>query len=384
MTQLRIVLIFIDKRKSKVQGVAQVVEHNSPTMGDHLPEITNNSSENSDRITTHAQSIQPSKLSILLSILNFGPSLILLLLIAMLSLTSPYFLTPRNISNILAQTAVISVVAMGQQLVILTRGIDLSVGSNLALASVLGALSFHAGAPAALVIAVMIVSGAAVGAVNGGFYVFGRLPHPFIITLATLSIAKGLALQLAEGRAIPGMPPEISALGTDALGGLPGSVFVVLAVAAAFFVVTRTMVWGRWIYAVGGRPDAALRMGIPVSWVLVSTYVVSGTCAGIGAVILAGRTDAGSPLFGNLLELDTIAAVIIGGASFLGGRGHLGNALIGALMIGVIRNALNLLNVNIFFQLIVIGVVIVIAVEGDVLRNRLEGRVRVLQAGKQS
>ncbi|WP_246694284.1 ABC transporter permease [Mesorhizobium sp. M2E.F.Ca.ET.209.01.1.1] len=384
MTQPQIVLIFIDKRKSKIQGIVQVVEHNSPAVGDHLPGITNNSSKNSDRITAHAQTVQPNKLSVLLSILNFGPSLILLLLIAVLSLTSPYFLTPRNISNILAQTAVISVVAMGQQLVILTRGIDLSVGSNLALASVLGALSFHAGAPAALVIAVMIVSGAAVGAVNGGFYVFGRLPHPFIITLATLSIAKGLALQLADGRAIPGMPPEISALGTDALGGLPGSVFVVLAVAAAFFVVTRTMVWGRWIYAVGGRPDAALRMGIPVSWVLVSTYVVSGTCAGIGAVILAGRTDAGSPLFGNLLELDTIAAVIIGGASFLGGRGHLGNALIGALMIGVIRNALNLLNVNIFFQLIVIGVVIVIAVEGDVLRNHLEGRVRVLQAGKQS
>ena len=321
-------------------------------------------------------------LSILLKILNFGPALILLLLIVVLSVTSSYFLTPRNISNILAQTAVISVVAMGQQLVILTRGIDLSVGSNLALASVLGALSFHAGAPAALVIAVMIASGATVGAINGGFFVFGRLPHPFIITLATLSIAKGLALQLADGRAIPGMPPAISALGTDAFGGLPGSVFVVLAVAAVLFVITRTMVWGRWIYAVGGRPDAALRMGIPVSWVLVSTYVVSGTCAGIGAVLLAGRTDAGSPLFGNLLELDTIAAVIIGGASFLGGRGHLGNALIGALMIGVIRNALNLLNVNIFFQLIVIGTVIVIAVEGDVLRNHLEGRVRVLQAGK--
>jgi ribose transport system permease protein len=142
------------------------------------------------------------------------------------------------------------------------------------------------------------------------------------------------------------------------------------------------MVWGRWIYAVGGRPDAALRMGIPVSWVLISTYVISGICAGIGAVLLAGRTDAGSPLFGNLLELDTIAAVIIGGASFLGGRGHLGHALIGATMIGVIRNALNLLNVDSFFQLIVIGVVIVIAVESDVLRNYLEGRVRVMQAGR--
>jgi ribose transport system permease protein len=108
--------------------------------------------------------------------------------------------------------------------------------------------------------------------------------------------------------------------------------------------------------------------------------VIAGAAAGIGAVILAGRTDAGSPLFGNLLELDTIAAVIIGGASFLGGRGHLGHALIGAVMIGVIRNALNLLSVDVFFQLIVIGVVIVVAVEGDVLRNRLEERFRVLQA----
>nr|WP_306440528.1 ABC transporter permease [Mesorhizobium sp. SARCC-RB16n] len=314
--------------------------------------------------------------------MSVGPILVLALLIALLSFLSPYFLTQRNIGNILAQTAVISVVAMGQHLVILTRGIDLSVGSNLALASVVGALTFHAGGSAAAVIFVMIVSGAAVGAINGGFFVFGRLPHPFIITLATLSIAKGLALQLADGRAIPGMPPAISALGTDAIGGLPGSVFVVLGVLALLLVMTRTMVWGRWIYAVGGRPDAALRMGIPVSWVLVSTYVVSGTCAGIGAVLLAGRTDAGSPLFGNLLELDTIAAVIIGGASFLGGRGHLGNALIGAIMIGVIRNALNLLNVNIFFQLIAIGVVIVIAVESDVLRNYLEGRVRVMQAGK--
>jgi ribose transport system permease protein len=123
-------------------------------------------------------------------------------------------------------------------------------------------------------------------------------------------------------------------------------------------------------------------MGIPVRGVLISTYVIAGLCAGIGAVILAGRTDAGSPLFGNLLELDTIAAVIIGGASFLGGRGHIGHALVGALMIGVIRNALNLLNVDIFYQLIAIGVVIVLAVEADVLRNHLEARLRVLRAAR--
>jgi len=314
-----------------------------------------------------------------LKLLSFGPALILIGLICVLSFLSPVFLTPRNIGNILAQTAVITVVAMGQHLVILTRGIDLSVGSNLALASVVGALLFQSGGSGFAVILTMIVSGALVGAANGLFYVFGRLPHPFIITLATLSICKGLALQLAEGRAIPGMPEVIRVLGRN-VWGLPGSVFVVMGVGFALLVLTRTMVWGRWIYAVGGRPEAAVAMGIPVKWVLVSTYVISGVCAGIGAVILAGRTDAGSPLFGNLLELDTIAAVIIGGASFLGGRGHLGHAVIGAIMIGVIRNALNLLNVDIFFQLIVIGVIIVVAVECDVLRNHLEGRVRVAQA----
>jgi ribose transport system permease protein len=123
-------------------------------------------------------------------------------------------------------------------------------------------------------------------------------------------------------------------------------------------------------------------MGIPVRSVLISTYVISGLCAGVGAIVLAGRTGAGSPLYGNLLELDTIAAVIIGGASFLGGRGHLGHARIGALMIGVIRNSLNLMGVNVFFQMIAIGAIIVVAVEADVLRNWLEAKARTLQAGR--
>jgi len=317
-----------------------------------------------------------------LRLLSIGPVLILVAIVIALSFLSPYFLTARNVSNILAQTAVITVVALGQHLVILTRGIDLSVGSNLALASVVGALWFHAGGSAPGVVLAMLASGALVGAINGLVFVYGRLPHPFIITLATLSIAKGLALELAGGRAIPGMPDAIRALNSDVWVGLPGSVFVVTGVVALAFVMTRTMVWGRWIYAVGGMPEAAKRMGIPVAAVLISTYVISGTCAGIGAVILAGRTDAGSPLFGNLLELDTIAAVIIGGASFLGGRGHIGHAIVGALMIGVIRNALNLLNVDIFFQLIVIGVVIVLAVEADVLRSHLERRMRTRAAAR--
>lgn len=323
-----------------------------------------------------------SGLAIGLRLLSAGPIVILVLLIGVLAVLSPPFLTPRNLYNILAQTAVISVVAMGQHLVILTRGIDLSVGSNLALATVVGALVWKATGSPELTVLAMMASGAAVGAINGGVYVFGRLPHPFIITLATLSIAKGLALELADGRAIPGMPDVIRFVGGSSILGVPVSSIVVLTVAALILMMMRTIVWGRWIYAVGGKPEAALRMGIPVKGVLISTYVISGLCAGIGAVILAGRTDAGSPLFGNLLELDTIAAVIIGGASFLGGRGHIGHALIGALMIGVIRNALNLLNVDIFFQLIAIGVVIVLAVEADVLRNHLEARLRVVRAAR--
>jgi ribose transport system permease protein len=214
----------------------------------------------------------------------------------------------------------------------------------------------------------------------GAVYVYGRLPHPLIITLATLSICRGLALELSVGHTtMRGMPDGINAIGSDTWG-IPNSFFIVLAVALAGLMMTKAMVWGRWIYAVSGNPEAALEMGIPVTGVLVSTYVISGLCVGVGAIVLAGRTGASSPLYGNLLELDTIAAVIIGGASFLGGRGHIGHALIGAVMIGVIRNALNLLDVDVFFQMIAIGLVIVVAVEADVLRSRLEARARAIQA----
>lgn len=327
---------------------------------------------------------QVSALSVGLKLLSVGPLLILLVLAAVISLLTPNFLKPINISNIMAQTAVIAVVAIGQHLVILTRGIDLSVGANLALATVVGALVFRVADSAPLVMLAMLLSGVAVGAVNGLVYVFGRLPHPFIITLATLSISRGLALELAIGHTtMRGMPEAVAVIGGGtSFFGVPNSFFVVFVVAGLVLLMAKAMVWGRWIYAVGGRPEAAVQMGIPVKWVLVSVYVLSGLCAGIGAIILSGRTEAGSPLYGNLLELDTIAAVIIGGASFLGGRGHIGHALVGAVMIGVIRNALNLLNVDVFFQMIAIGGIIVLAVEADVLRNYLEARVRTMQSGR--
>lgn len=315
-----------------------------------------------------------------LLVIRVGPALILAAIIGALSLLSPVFMTSQNVGNVLAQTAVIAVLAIGQLLVILTRGIDLSVGSTLALASVVGALVFAATPSGSVVVVAMLAVGMAVGLVNGTVYVFGRLPHPFIVTLATLSIARGLALWLAGGQPRQGMPPVVQTLGGGSIGWLPSSTLLVLGLTVAALVLTSRMVWGRWIYAVGGNPEGARRTAIPVRWVVVSVYAMSGLAAGVASIITSGRLDAGSPTFGELAELDSIAAVVIGGASFLGGRGNVGNALIGAVMIGVLRNGMNLLNVNAFLQPIVIGLVIVIAVELDVVRGLLEARFRVRQA----
>jgi ribose transport system permease protein len=319
-------------------------------------------------------------LGLALRIIRLGPVLILGGLVVAMSLLSPVFFTTENAGNILSQTAVIAVLAIGQLTVILTGGVDLSVGSNLALASVLGALVFQDGGSAWLVIVVMLVAGATVGFVNGAGYVWGRIPHPFIITLATLSVARGLALQLSGGQPVRGMPEAVQTIGSGSIGWFPYSAFLVGGIALAIALVGVRLVWGRWIYAVGGNREAARRTGIPVKSVLISVYVLCGLLAGVAAIITSGRLNAGSPTAGSLAELDSIAAVIIGGASFLGGRGNVSNALVGALMIGVIRNGMNLLNVDAFLQPIVIGVVIVVAVESDVLRGRLEERFRVLQA----
>jgi ribose transport system permease protein len=317
-----------------------------------------------------------------LVVIRLGPVLILLILIAVLSVLSPVFLTTRNAGNVLSQTAVIAILAMGQLVVILTRGIDLSVGSVLALSTVVGALVYESVSNGLVVVAAILVTGLLVGLVNGVVYVKGRLPHPFIITLATLSIARGLALWLSGGQPIRHMPPIVDAIGGGTIGWFPVSAFVVFGVALVLGIGLARVVWGRWIYAVGGNPEGARRAGIPVDAVTISVYLLSGLMAGVAAVITAGRLDGGSPTFGELAELDSIAAVVIGGASFLGGRGTIVNALVGAFVIGVIRNGMNLLNVDAFLQPIVIGVVIVLAVESDVLRGRLEERFRVLQAAR--
>jgi ribose transport system permease protein len=319
-------------------------------------------------------------LRVALGVIRLGPILMLAGLVVAMTILSPVFLTTGNASNVLAQSAAIAVLSIGQLLVILTRGIDLSVGSTLALASVVGAIVYSHGYSGFVVVLVMLATGAAVGFVNGGVYVWGRLPHPFIITLATLSIARGLALQLSGGQPKRGVPPIVRTIGSSSFRWIPYSAFLVAGIGLLFAGVLARMVWGRWIYATGGNPEAARRTGIPVRSVLISVYVLCGLLAGVAAIITSGRLNAGSPTSGNLAELDSIAAVIIGGASFLGGRGTVANALVGALMIGVIRNGMNLLNVGAFLQPIVIGVVIVLAVESDVVRGRLEERFRVMQA----
>jgi ribose transport system permease protein len=252
-------------------------------------------------------------LSLALRILNVGPLLILILLVISVSAVTPSFYSPINLGNILAQVAVIATVAVGQHVVILTRGIDLSVGANLALATVMGGLTYRV-ADSALAVALAIVGAATlVGLANGLAYVYGRLPHPFIITLATLSICRGLALQLSVGHTtMRGMPDGINLLGDSSFWVIPNSFYVVAATVALVAVLAKKIVWGRWIYAVGGSPNAAVGMGIPIRGVLVSVYALSGFCTGVGALLLAGRTGASSPLYGDLLELDTIAAVIIG------------------------------------------------------------------------
>lgn len=311
--------------------------------------------------------------------LRAGPALILLMLIVVVSLTTPVFFTTRNIGNVFSQTSVIAVLALGQLLVIVSRGIDLSVGSTIALSGVLGAIVYGDTGSSVLTIGAIVGTGLAVGAANGLIFVYGRVPHPFIVTLATLSIVRGLALWAAHGTLIPGMPPIVQTIGGGSINWIPYAIFVVIALALVCLVLTTRLVWGRWLYAVGGNPEAARRSSIPTRRVLVTVYVLSGLAAGVAGLLTAGLIDGGSPTSGDLAELDSIAAVIIGGAAFAGGRGNVGNALVGAFTIGVIRNALNLHNVDPFYQLMAIGVVVLLAVEGDVLRGYVEGRVRVAQ-----
>ena len=303
---------------------------------------------------------------------RLGPLLGLGLLSLGLTIASPHFLTVDNLLNVLRQSAINAILALGQLVVIVTAGIDLSIGSILGLAIVLLAMMLRDGVHPLAACGLTVAAAAAVGLCNGLLLTRLRLPHPFISTLGTMNVARGAALLLAGGVPISGLPGGFRETVAGSQLGIPSPVIVAgLAYLAAHVFLTRT-VWGRDLFAIGGNREAARLCGIPVSRRLDLAYALSGAAAGLAAVVLAGRMNSGFPLAGQGAELDAIAAVIIGGASFFGGVGSVSGTLIGALIIGVLRNGLNLLDVSAFWQMIVIGVVIVGAVWIDTLRQRRE------------
>jgi ribose transport system permease protein len=298
---------------------------------------------------------------------------------AILTTLSDHFLTLDNLMNIFRQSAVNVLLALGQLLVIVTAGIDLSVGSVLGLTCVIAALMMKAGVHPFVSAMTAVAVGFGLGAINGLLLTKLRLPHPFIPTLGMMNVARGLALAVSGGFPISGLPEGFRWLGAGRIAFIPAPVLLVLLVCAVFhFYLTRTTA-GRDIYAIGGNKQAAILSGIPVNSRLTLVYAVSGGVAGLAGIVLAGRMNSGYPLAGTGAELDSIAAVIIGGASFFGGVGSVSGTLVGALIIGVLRNGLNLLDVSPYWQTAVIGVVIVMAVWIDVLRQR-SGRKAVRKA----
>lgn len=299
---------------------------------------------------------------------NNGAIVGLVLVSLIMFIATPAFLTVPNLLNVGVQAAVVAVIAFGMTYVIVTAGIDLSVGSIAALSAIgAGWAVTTAGLPGPVALVAAPLVGLVAGSVTGFAVAYGRLPA-FIATLAMLSIARGLALVISGGRPIA-MPPAVSWLGGD-LGPVPVPIIVlVVAWIVTAFVLNRT-VFGRSLYAIGGNEEAARLTGLPVKRNVAAVYALSGLYAGIAGLVLAGRLSSAQPQAATGYELDAIAAVVIGGASLAGGSGKATGTLIGALVLAVIRNGLNLLNVTAFWQQVVIGLVIALAVGIDVLRSR--------------
>lgn len=302
-----------------------------------------------------------------------GPIVGLLLLGIVLSFASPVFLTANNLLNVLVQVSVISVIAAGVAVVILTGGIDLSVGSVLGLAGVLAAGTLAATGSVPLALLVAIAVGSLLGLTNGLLVALGNVPS-FVATLGMLAIARGLAFVYTQGRPISGFPPEFRFFGSGYLfGWLPVSVVLAIGVyIVAYLVLTQTP-FGRAIYAVGSNEKAAMLSGLNTRFYKTMAFAISGAFAGLAAIMFIGRINSAHPTAGQTYELDAIAAVVIGGISLSGGRGTIIGVFFGALIIGVLRNGLNLLNVDPFWQGVVIGSVIILAVLVDSLGKRREG-----------
>jgi len=302
---------------------------------------------------------------------KLGSLLGLIGLCAILTFSSEYFLTLDNIMNIARQSSINCLVALGMLLTILTAGIDLSVGSILALSIVtMGVVVVQLGLSPIVGILICLGVGALFGLINGLLLTKLSLPHPFISTMGTMSIARGLALLVTAALPISNFPPIIRFWGESFIGPIPFSFILVLGVYGLFHIILNYTPMGRHIYAVGGNPEAARLSGINIQNVLLFVYTVSGFMAGLAGLLLVGRVNAAYPLAGLDYSSDAIAAVIIGGASFMGGEGTVWGTLIGAMIMAVLRNGLNILSVSAEMQTVAIGVVIILAVYVDVLRHK--------------
>ena len=300
-----------------------------------------------------------------------GPLIGLVLLCVFLSFSTDTFLSMRNFLNVMDQITVLGVMAVGMTLVILIGGIDLSVGSVLALSGmVMGYLGDNRQWPFVIAILVALAASAACGLTSGLMVTRLRMPA-FIATLAMMSIARGLASIITNGEQIVGFPDWFSNLAIIRhFGFLTVTVGIMVAITVIAWIVLSFRPVGRALYALGGSPEVARLAGIPVRQYTMWVYVLCGALAGLAGVILSARLNSSQPSSGLGYELDTIAAVVIGGASLSGGVGSIGGTAVGVLIIGFLRNGLNLLQVSPFVQQVVIGVVIAVAVAADTMRNR--------------
>ncbi|GAA0318431.1 ribose ABC transporter permease [Oceanobacillus oncorhynchi subsp. oncorhynchi] len=302
---------------------------------------------------------------------KFGALFGLIGLSVILTILAPSFITVDNLMNVARQASINALLSLGMLLPIITAGIDLSVGSILALSIVLGGIvTVSWGMTPVVGLIVLLLAGAAAGLINGLLLTKLRLPHPFISTLGTMNVYRGLALIVTGASPIFGFPLLINYVGQESINIVPVSFILVIIVAVLMHVFLNRTATGRYIYAIGGNKEAARLSGIPVDRVLIIVYTVSGFMAALGGLVLIGRTNSASPIAGLTYELDAIAAVIIGGASFFGGVGTVVGTLIGALIIAVLRNGLNLIGTSSDLQTVVIGIVIILAVYVDVLRRK--------------
>ncbi len=298
-----------------------------------------------------------------------GGILVLLIFIAALILTTNEFLTVTNLDNLVRQVAVFAILSVGQLFVILTGGIDLSVGSILGLSGGVTALLLVSGVPIPLAILAGLLVGLFIGLLNGLLVSRFGLP-PFIATLGMLGIARGLVLLLTGAKTIAPLPDAFNAIANGFILGLPSLFWILILVAiVAAFVLGRT-VFGRYVYAVGANSESARLSGVPVNYVLLAVYCISGVLAGFAGVLTTSRLGAGIPTAGTGYELQAIAGAVIGGASLSGAKGRTIGAVLGALIMAILANGGNLLGVDPFYLQIAIGLLIILAVYFDTLQGR--------------